>query len=102
MRNLLFIAAFFCWVFQLNAQSQELAQNFFDQGEYEKALKIYQQLAKDNPGNPVFFYGVISSYQQLENFEAAEEMLREKLENTANNPNLLIELGHNFELRKDI
>ncbi len=101
MRNLLFIVVLLCGVFQLNAQSEELARNFFDQGEYEKALKIYQQLAKENPGNPVFFYGVISSYQQMENFDAAEELLREKLENTANNPNLLIELGHNFELRED-
>ncbi|HEY9186219.1 MAG TPA: tetratricopeptide repeat protein [Salegentibacter sp.] len=101
MRDLLFIVVLLFGVFQLNAQSQELARNFFDQGEFEKALKIYQQLAHENPGNPVFFYGVISSYQQLENFDAAEELLRQKLENTANNPNLLIELGHNFELRKD-
>ncbi|HSP12815.1 MAG TPA: tetratricopeptide repeat protein, partial [Salegentibacter sp.] len=101
MRILLFIIAFSFGVFGSNAQSEELARNFLDQGEYEKALKTYQQLAKENPGNPVFFYGVISAYQQLEDFDTAEELLREKLENSANNPNLLIEIGHNFELRKD-
>ncbi|MGY5849167.1 tetratricopeptide repeat protein [Salegentibacter sp. F14] len=101
MQNLLLIFVFFLGVFQLNGQSDDLARNFFDQGEYEKAMKIYQQLIKENPGNPVFFYGLISSYQQLEKFDDAEELLREKLENTANNPNLLIELGHNFELREN-
>ncbi|WP_372919621.1 tetratricopeptide repeat protein [Salegentibacter sp.] len=101
MRILLFIMVFSFGVFGSNAQSEELARNFFDQGEYEKALKTYQQLAKENPGNPVFFYGMISSYQQLEDFDSAEDLLREKLENSANNPNLLIEIGHNFELRKD-
>ncbi|MDT0646834.1 tetratricopeptide repeat protein [Zunongwangia sp. F260] len=78
-----------------------MARNFFDQGEYEKALKTYQQLLKQNPANPMLFEGVVSSYQQLENFEAAEQLLYEKLNNSANNPNILIELGHNFELKEN-
>lgn len=101
MRSLLFIGFLLLAVFRLNAQSEDLARNFFDQGEYEKALKTYQQLAKENPGNPVFFYGIISSYQQMEDFETAEELLKDKLENSANNPMLLVELGHNYELKED-
>lgn len=101
MRGFLFFILLLFAVTGLNAQSEELARNFFDQGEYEKSLKIYQQLAEENPGNPNFFFGIISSYQQMEEFETAEELLKERLDNSANNPMLFIELGHNYELRRD-
>ncbi len=70
-----------------------------DQGEYEKALKTYEQLVKQNPGNQLFFYGLINSYQQLEDFTSAERLIQEKISNSKD-PNYLIELGHNFELQK--
>lgn len=85
----------------LYAQSEQLAKNFFDQGEYEKALKIYQKLYEGNPANPVYFNGVVSANQQMENFEEAEKMLMERLSRSANNPSILIELGHNFELQNN-
>jgi tetratricopeptide (TPR) repeat protein len=99
MRYVLSIGLFLIVSFSLFSQSEQLARNFFDQGEYEKALKTYQQLLEQNPGNPMLFEGVVSSYQQLENFEEAEKLLYEKLNNSANNPNVLIELGHNFDLK---
>lgn len=101
MRGFLFLFLLIFSILGVNAQSEELARNFFDQGEYEKSLKIYQQLAEENPGNPSFFFGIISSYQQMEEFETAEELLQERLENSANNPMLFIELGHNYELSRD-
>ncbi|WP_373058618.1 tetratricopeptide repeat protein [Zunongwangia sp. H14] len=99
MRFILSICFFIAANFSLLAQSEQLARNFFEQGEFEKALKIYRQLLDKNPSNPVIFDRVVSSYQQLENFEKAESLLYEKLQNTANNPAILIDLGHNFELK---
>ena len=101
MRGFVFICFFLLFSCGIFAQSDQLAKNFFDKGEYEKALKTYQQLAKENPSNPIFFYGMVSSYQQLEDFDAAEDLLRQKLQNSANSPELFIEIGHNFELKKD-
>lgn len=85
----------------LYAQSEQLAKNFFDQGEYEKALKVYQKLYEGNPANPVYFNGVVLANQQMENFEEAEKMLLERLNRSANNPSILIELGHNYELQNE-
>ncbi|TBW29832.1 tetratricopeptide repeat protein [Gramella sp. KN1008] len=102
MRCFLFIALWLCAGWGVFAQSEQLARNFFDQGEYEKALKVYQQLYKENPANMAFFNGVVSSYQQMEEFEKAEKMLFERLNTSANNPSLLIEIGHNFELQENI
>ncbi|GAA4311955.1 tetratricopeptide repeat protein [Pontixanthobacter gangjinensis] len=100
MRCFLFIALWFlagCGAF---AQSEQLARNFFDQGEYEKALKIYERLYQENPSNPLFFNGLVASHQQLEQFDIAESLLMERLNRSANNPAILIELGHNFELQE--
>ena len=99
MRCFLFIALWLLAGCGLFAQSEQLARNFFDQGEYEKALNIYERLYQQNPGNPIFFNGLISSHQQLEQFEVAESLLMERLNRSANNPAILIELGHNFELQ---
>lgn len=99
MRCFIFMALWWLAGCGLYAQNEQLAQNFFDQGEYEKALKVYQKLYEENPANPKFFNGVVSANQQLENFEIAEELLMERLNNSANNPRILIELGHNYELQ---
>lgn len=82
-------------------QSEQLAKNYFDQGEYEKALQTYKNLLKEDPGNPDYFFGLISAHQELENFSEAEKLLLEKVENSANLPTLLVELGHNYELQRN-
>ncbi|HKL36691.1 MAG TPA: tetratricopeptide repeat protein [Salegentibacter sp.] len=101
MRYALFLLVFICSMSGAWAQSDVLARNFFDQGEFEKALKIYEELLEENPRNTSYFFGVVQSHQQLENFKEAEELLRYKLNNSANNPTLLIELGHNYELQQN-
>ncbi len=82
------------------AQTEQLAQNYLDQGEYEKALNTYRNLFKENPGNLNIFFGMITSFQQLEDFQSAEALLLEKLNNASYGPTILIELGHNSELQK--
>lgn len=83
------------------SQSEQLAKNYFDKGEFKKAENIYERLYKDQPNHPGIFFGLIATYQQLENFKKAEELLKYKLNNTANAPYYLVELGHNYELQKD-
>ncbi len=95
----LIIACFFTGI-SLFAQDDQLARNYLDQGEYEKALKTYQQLFKQSPGNSTFFYGLVTAYQQLEDFTSAEALLQERLQRTPNNPTLFIELGYNSSLQQ--
>ncbi len=101
MRCFLLILFLITGNFTLFAQSEQLAKNFFDQGEYEKALKVYQQLYKGNPANTVYFNGVVASYQQMEEFDEAEKLLVERMNTSANNPSILIEIGHNYELQEN-
>lgn len=100
MRCFLFVSICFFTVSGLFAQNDQLARNYLDQGEYEKALKTYQQLVKENPGNSNYFYGMVTAYQELEDFEAAEALLKDRMNKSLQNPNILIELGHNAQLRQ--
>lgn len=101
MRCLYVLVLFFLIHFSGYSQSEQLAESYFEQGEFEKALQTYQKLAEDNPGNPEFFFGMVSSYQQMEDYSSAEKLLLDKIGSSANLPALLVELGHNYELQKN-
>lgn len=82
------------------SQTEQLAKNYFDRGDFEKALNIYEKLVNEEPGNTDYFFGLIATYQQLERFQEAEDLLKYKVNNTANSPHYLVELGHNYELQE--
>ena len=47
----------------------DLAENYFDKGEFEKALIIYQKLQKDTPGNLNLVFRIIEIQQELQHFD---------------------------------
>ena len=81
------------------SQEEQLARNYFDKGEFEKAENIYEKLVEREPGNPTYFMGLISTYQQLEKYKQAEKLLKDKVNNTANAPHYLVEVGYNYQLQ---
>ncbi|MBX2827808.1 MAG: tetratricopeptide repeat protein [Flavobacteriaceae bacterium] len=89
------LAASFCM-----GQSQGLAKNYFEQGEYEKALSIFKKLVKQNPGNSNQFLYLVKTYQQLERYDDAQVAIMEKLNGRRPYPQYFVELGHNYTLQK--
>ncbi|MFN3969357.1 tetratricopeptide repeat protein [Flavobacterium sp.] len=83
-----------------SAQNEQLANNYFDRGEFEKALVSYEELLKAQAGNSNYFQRVIECYQQLQQFDKAEKAIQERLDKYRQS-NLLIELGFNFQLQKN-
>lgn len=98
MRNILIILFLFTVSASL-AQSDALAKNYFEQGQFEKALRIYEKLNKESPYRLDYFMGMVQSNQQLEKFEEAERLIKDKLGNGRNYPQLYVELGHNYSLQ---
>src|SRR5690554_2227138 len=84
----------------LLAQNDALAKDFFDKGQFEKAIVAYEELFKQNPNNPSFFNNLVISYQELKQFDKAENMILERKKRTRQ-ANLLVELGYNHQLRGD-
>jgi tetratricopeptide (TPR) repeat protein len=82
------------------AQNEQLANNYFDRGEFEKALVSYEELLKSQEGNYNYFQKVIECYQQLQQFDKAEKAIQSRLDKYRQG-NLLVELGYNFQLQKN-
>lgn len=82
------------------AQSEQLAQHYYDKGEFEKAKLSYEHLSKQQPTNGFYFSRLIESMQQLQQYDAAEVLLlnRSKVFKQAA---ILIEIGYNYQLKKE-
>ena len=57
------------------SQNELLAKNYFDQGEYEKAITLYEKIIERTPSRLDLLKSLIESYQQVERFDAAENLL---------------------------
>jgi len=99
MRKILSIAVFFI-CFLGAAQNEQLANNYFERGEFEKALVSYEELLKSQEGNYNYFQKVVECHQQLQQFEKAEKLIQSRLDKYKQG-NLLIELGYNYQLQKN-
>lgn len=99
MKKLLSIALLFVAI-MTNAQNEQLANNYFDRGEFEKALVSYETLLKSQEGNYNYFQRVVECYQQLQQFDKAQKALEERINKYRQNT-LLVELGFNYQLQKN-
>ena len=82
------------------SQNEQLAQNYIDKGEFDKAASLYEELEKKQPNNFYFSQKLVSCYQGLKQFDKAEKLLLNKKE-TSNQPIIFVELGYNSQLQKD-
>ena len=96
----IFLVTFLLFSLVLFSQSEQLAQNYFDRGEFEKAMVSYEDLLKNQSGNGMYFQKLVECYQQLQQFDKAEKAIQERFDKYKQNT-LLVELGYNYQLQKD-
>jgi tetratricopeptide (TPR) repeat protein len=78
MQKLLFILAFFFILVGTQAQNPtdvQLAEQYFRQGDYEKALVYYEKFYSDNPA-PHYFVRMYDCLVQLDRFKEAEKAMK--------------------------
>ena len=98
MRMLLFLLLF--TMTSISFSQEELANDYFEKGKFDKALSIFQKLEKENQRNTNYKIKIVEIYRQLEQLDEAETYLLNTL-NQYDNPLFLVELGYNFELKND-
>ncbi len=98
MRFVFFYIVLF-FAFLASAQSEQLAKNYIEQGQYEKALSVYQKLYNKNPNRMNYLLGLVGAHQQLEKFDEAKKILTERVKKDPNNAQLLVEFGHHYDLQ---
>ncbi|WP_431107761.1 tetratricopeptide repeat protein [Winogradskyella poriferorum] len=102
MKNyLLLILIVFTLTFTNAQNSEVLADSYYKKGEFNKALVIYENLNKEKPYNYNYLFKLIDTHQQLEQFDAAENILIQRLEKRKN-PTLVVELGYNYQLKDSL
>ena len=96
----IFIFLFLCFFsLQLFAQEQQLAYQYYRNGDYEKAISIYKKLHEQNPINTNYLSYLINSYQQTEAYEEVVVLIDANFKKYPKKQYLLIELGYNFQLQ---
>ncbi|GAB4159395.1 MAG: tetratricopeptide repeat protein [Winogradskyella sp.] len=78
-----------------------LADNYYKQGEFKKALVIYENLNKEKPYSYTYLYKLIDTHQQLEQFEDAKNVILKRLAKRRN-PSLVVELGYNYQIQDSL
>ncbi|TDQ28541.1 tetratricopeptide repeat protein [Tenacibaculum caenipelagi] len=86
------------------AQQNEfiIAENYFRNNEYEKAIQLYKELYNQSPYNTNYLKRLITCYQETEQFTTAENLLTQKLKEKPNLTYLHVILGYNFERQEKI
>jgi tetratricopeptide (TPR) repeat protein len=82
------------------SQNEQLAQNYFDKGEFDKAASLYEEMEKKQPNNFYFTQKLVACFQGLKQFDKAEKLLLSK-KDKFNQPIIFVELGFNSQLQKD-
>jgi tetratricopeptide (TPR) repeat protein len=95
---LLHISLFFSLV--CFSQNEQLAQYYYDKGDFEKAKISYEELLQNIPQNSQYFLRTVDCYQQLQQYDVAEKAIQARLDKYKQG-NLLVELGYNFQLQKN-
>ena len=81
------------------AQDDFLAKQYFNDGEFEKAVVFYEKLVDKDPRRTDYAEGLVACYQQLERYTDAENYLLGSIEKGNPYPTLFVELGYNYTLQ---
>lgn len=94
-----FFLLLFLFSLTVFSQNEQLAQNYFDRGEFEKAIVVYEDVIKAQPYNYVAFQKAVACYQQLKQYDKAEKLIQNRIDKLKQD-NLYVELGYNYQLQK--
>lgn len=76
MKHLFLTLTFFVSYLAYSQNNSSLAENYFREGEYEKASQLFESLEKNNPFNSRYLKRLITCYQETNNYNKAAEHLQ--------------------------
>ena len=78
---------------------RNLANTYFRNGEYDKAILLYKPLYEQNPVRQDYLKTLLICYQQIDDYEMADKMIRHNMKLFPNQSYLNVELGYNYQLQ---
>jgi len=77
----------------VEALKYTLAKSFEESGDYENAVKAFEELHRLHPENLVYFEGLQRAYLQVKRYDHAAGLIRDRLAASPNDVNLMGMLG---------
>src|SRR4051812_44872453 len=95
-----FILVFCAAVSAQTGKDRQLADQYMNNGEFDKAVSIYEKLYDKDPmsvyGN--YYYCLI----ELRSFDNAEKLVKKTIKKNPDNPGFLVDLGYIYFQQGDI
>lgn len=91
------IAALLFWTLIAFGQDSKLAQQYYQDGEFEKAAVLYQKLYEQQNKNDYYFDRYIECLLAVEKFDEVEAALKKGLKDDPNNIRLYVTYGNLYE-----
>jgi tetratricopeptide (TPR) repeat protein len=89
---------FLCfWTGALVAQEVNLADHYFQNGEFEKAEAIYEKLVRENENSDFYFNKLLECYVTLEKFDKAKQVLLKQMKKRPKDLPLMVTYGNVLE-----
>lgn len=90
----------FISVFSALAQNEKLAEDYFQNGEFEKAENLYKTLYENQPDNFEYFDRLIQCFQEQQKYEEAQKLITSILNKTTWSESYVnVDLAYNYELQ---
>ncbi len=90
---LIFLTNFIPIVFSQNTTDEQLAAQYFQNGEFEKAADLYEELSDKNP-NPFYYNNLLQSLINATDFKKAEKVVKKRIRQNQGDIRLLVDLGY--------
>lgn len=104
MRQIFFSLILTTFAFIAKAQDIDpnLALQYFNDGEFEKASSLYEKLWEKQPWTDMYFEKLIDCYSAMEQFEKAENIIKKEVKKKPKDLHLLVSLGAIYEKQGDM
>lgn len=96
---LFFTTVFFNSLFAQSVKDAEIAKQFFDNGEYDKAYTLFKQLYQSKNGSDLYYQDYLNVLIKLKQFPEAEKIILKK---TKEDPKFLFDLGLLYQEKGDL
>lgn len=81
----------------VNGQESKLAQQYYQNGEFEKASLLYEKLYKKSNNNDYYFDRYIDCLISLEAYDQCEKVIKKQLKSNSKNIRLYVTYGNLYE-----
>ncbi|WP_169315250.1 tetratricopeptide repeat protein [Bernardetia litoralis] len=98
---LIFLTLFYVSVFAQNTQDLALADEYYEQGEYEKAIQYYEKIAKKNPSASYIYANYLDAMLRLEQLKDAEKYIERCLKDRPLDPKINIDYAKLFLQKRE-